>query len=226
MIHTIEYFSVLWYNCCVGKLKTPKEVIEKIITLRQEGNSISEISLDLGKSKSVVSRYIQGVNVLPSHRDILNKKQGGSKIRSEDLWKKSKILASNILGKITTRDKIILLMGIYWGEGTKNELNIINSDPILLRAFINFINNLDVSKERIKASIRIYEDINPKKAISYWSNILNLNTKQFFKVELIKGRKKGKLEFGMCRLRVEKSSKEFKLLMSLINNAKEQIMLL
>ena len=41
---------------------------------------------------------------------------------------------------------------------------------------------------------------------------------------MVKGSKKGKLEFGMCRLRVEKNSKEFKLLMSLINVVKKYIM--
>jgi hypothetical protein len=210
----------------VGKLKTAENIIEKIINFRKKGYSISEISSNTGKSKSVVSRYIQNVKVLPEYISVLKRKQGGSKVRSDDLWLKSKISASKIIKNLEPRDKIILLIGIYWGEGTKSELNIINSDPILLRAFIEFIKEFDVIKNRIKASIRIYSDISADKAIDYWSNILNLSRDQFFKVELIEGKKKGKLEFGMCRLRVEKSSKEFKLLMSLINNVKDQIMLL
>jgi hypothetical protein len=210
----------------MGKLKTSEKIIKKIIALRQKGNSISEISLDVGKSKSVVSRYIQGVSILPAYRDILIKKQGGSKVRSEDLWEKSRISALNILGGITTRDKMILLMGIYWGEGTKNELNIINSDPMLLRAFIEFIKDFNVSRERIKASIRIYDNIDYEEALNFWSRTLGLKKESFFKPEIISNKKNGKFEFGMCRLRVEKSSKEFKLLMSLINNVKEKIMLL
>lgn len=210
----------------MGKLKTAENIIEKIINFRKKGYSISEISSNTGKSKSVVSRYIQNVKVLPEYISVLKRKQGGSKVRSDDLWLKSKISASKIIKNLEPRDKIILLIGIYWGEGTKSELNIINSDPILLRAFIEFIKEFDVIKNRIKASIRIYSDISADKAIDYWSNILNLSRDQFFKVELIEGKKKGKLEFGMCRLRVEKSSKEFKLLMSLINNVKDQIMLL
>lgn len=208
----------------MGKIKTSEVVINKIINLRKKGYSISEISLDIRKSKSVVSRYIQGVEVLPRYKEVLIKKQGGSKIRSEDLWKKSKIDASKILKEISSRDKLILLIGLYWGEGTKNELNIINGDPVLLRAFINFIKDFGVSKERIKASIRIYDNISYKKALYFWSNMLDLNSDSFFNPEIVKGKKNGKFEFGMCRLRVEKSSKEFKLLISLINNIKEQIM--
>lgn len=210
----------------MGKLMTSHKTINKIVNLREKGYSITEISSRVNKSKSVISKYIQNVNVLPEYKEILKRKQGGSKVRSEDLWIKSKILASKILGKIEKRDKMILLMGIYWGEGTKNELNVINSDPILLRAFINFVGDLGVSRDRIRASIRIYDNINYSDALSFWSNILDLNKNSFFKPEIIKGNKKSKFEFGMCRLRVKKSSKEFKILMSLINNAKEQIMLL
>lgn len=94
----------------------------------------------------------------------------------------------------------------------------------MLRAFIDFIKEIGVAKNRIKASIRIYNDINQNEAIAYRSNILNLNKDQFFNIELMGGNKKGKLKFGMCRLRVEKSSKEFKLLMSLINVVKNRIM--
>lgn len=208
----------------MGKLKTAEKIIKEIINLRKKGYSISEISLRTTKSKSIVSKYIQGVEVLPEYRATLKKKQGGSKARSDDLWLKSKMFASKIIKKLQVRDRIVLLIGIYWGEGTKSELNIINSDPVLLRAFINFIEEFGVTKKRIKASIRIYNDINPEEAITYWSNILNLNKNQFFKIEIKNGKKKGKLEFGMCRLRVEKSSKEFKLLMSLINVVKDHIM--
>lgn len=48
--------------------------------------------------------------------------------------------------------------------------------------------------------------------------------KKIQKIDIIQGKKVGKLKFGMCRLRVEKSSKEFKLLLSLINVIKEHIM--
>lgn len=220
----MEHFSVLWYTSTVGKLKTSEKIINQIINLRKRGHSVSEISFQVGKSKSIVSRYIQNVEVLPEYISVLRKKQGGSKQRSNDLWLESKVLASKIIGKLESRDKLILLIGIYWGEGTKSELNIINSDPVLLRAFIDFIGELGVSKERIKASVRIYRNIDKNEAISFWSNILDLNKSHFFNTEIIDGNKKGKLEFGMCRLRVEKSSKEFKLLMSLINVVKNEIL--
>ena len=208
----------------MGKPQTSKRCISKIINLRRRGKSISEISLYTGKSKSVVSKYIKGIKVLPEFELVLIRKQGGSKTKSEDLWLESKKNAQKYIKKLKPRDKIFLLIGIYWGEGTKKELNIINSDPILLRAFIDFVKEIGVKEDRIKASIRVYNDINQNEAINYWSKILTLKKDQFFKIEVIEGKKKGKLKFGMCRLRVEKSSKEFKLLMSLIDVIKNCIL--
>ena len=127
----------------MGKIKTSDKIISKIVELRSMGNSISEISLFTGKSKSIVSKYIQGVKVLPEYRLLLKRKQGGSKFKSENLWNESQNNAQKIIKKLELRDKIFLLVGIYWGEGTKRELNIINSDPVLLLAFINFIKDLE-----------------------------------------------------------------------------------
>jgi len=208
----------------MGKLRIPKKDISKIKNLRSKGYSVSEISKYIGRSKSTVSKYIQRVKILPQFESILKRKQESSKTRSEDLWLESKKNAQKLIKKLYLRDKIFLLVGIYWGEGTKKELNIINSDAILLKAFIEFIKEIGVTKNRIKASVRIYNDINHNKAIDYWANILDLKKDQFFRVETIKGKKKGKLEFGMCRLRIEKSSKEFKLLISLINVIKSHVM--
>ena len=208
----------------MGKLKTSEKIISRIVELRSKGYSISEISLVLTKSKSIISKYIQGVKILPEYESLLKSKQGGSKFRSERLWLESKNKAQEIIKEINFRDKVFLLIGIYWGEGTKRELNIINSDPVLLCAFIDSIKGIGVTKDRIKASIRIYNDINKDQAIKYWSNILKLNKNQFFNTEITNGNKKGKLKFGMCRLRVEKSSKEFKLLMSLISVVKSHVL--
>ncbi len=209
----------------MGKLKTSNKIIEEIVQLRSLGYSISEIVNSVGKSKSVVSKYIKNVLISPKYYEILKKKQGASKYRSDILWDNSKLSAKNIVKKLDSREKIILLAGIYWGEGTKRELNIINGDPILLKAFVIFIKEIGVSKDRIKASIRIYDTINYQEALSYWSDLLGIDKNRFFTVEVVKGSNKSKFKFGMCRLRVEKSSKEFKLLMSIIEVLKEQIML-
>lgn len=205
-------------------VSTSLEKIRNIQALRRKGYSINEISKEVSKSKSIVSKYIQGVSVLPAFRSILIEKQGGSKFRSERDWKISKTEAVNIMGSFSKRDKIIILSALYWGEGTKTELNIINSDPYLLRVFLACIQQIGVPHVDVKATLRIYEDISAKDAIVYWSKILKLPQKQFTGVNVIYGKKKGKLKYGMCRIRVRKSAKYFKLIMSIISHMKSSLL--
>jgi hypothetical protein len=43
-----------------------------------------------------------------------------------------------------------------------------------------------------------------KKCLNFWSKVVNLPKEQFQHVSVLAGKKKGKLEFGMCRVRVSK----------------------
>lgn len=201
-------------------ITTSKEIVEKIKKLRSEGNSIFEISKIVGKSKSIVSKYIQKVKVLKHYEAILKEKQGGSKARSLKEWEKARIKSKELISNFSPKEKLLVLSCLYWGEGTKRELNIINSDPQLLRVFLSCLRDIGVSNSEIKATLRIYEDIDKKDLIKYWSNVISLPKECFKNVNILQGKKVGKLKYGMCRIRVEKSSKYFKLIMSIIEQIK------
>lgn len=95
-------------------------------------------------------------------------------------------------------------LGLYWGEGTKRGdggMRITNSDPKLLRKFIEFLEQFfNIDKNRLKFSIQIFDDIKPNNALEYWSRELNLNKKQFYKPTILKVRGDGtykyKSEYG------------------------------
>lgn len=71
--------------------------------------------------------------------------------------------------------------------------------------FIHGLTNLlGIPLSRIKIEIRLYEDLNLKKCISFWSSISGVSHKEIKSVNIINGKKKGKLEYGMCRIRVSK----------------------
>ena len=107
------------------------------------------------------------------------------------------------------------------GEGTKRELNIINSDAAMLRVVVHCLRDLGVSDTEFRARIRIYDDINKFKAIDYWAAALSLPVECFKSVNVLTGKKKGKLAYGMCRIRVAKGANYFKLIMSAIERIKE-----
>lgn len=200
---------------------TTKDIVEKIKILRSRGMSIQEISVTVGKSKSIVSRYIQGVLILPKYLEILKKKQGGSKERSRQEWVKIGAESKKIITDLTPREKLLILASLYWGEGTKRELNIINSDSAMMRVVVKCLKELGIPSSEFRATLRVYGDVNQKDAITYWSKSIDLPLQCFINVNVLSGKKDGRLKYGMCRIRVVKGGRYFKLIMSIIERIKE-----
>lgn len=205
-----------------GKPVTKSE-IHKIEQLRKTGHSLPEICNILKRGGSTVHRFAKDVAVLPEYAKILKQKQGGSIKRAEVFWEKSKLKASELLGEVKKRDKLFILAAIYWGEGTKKEFNLINSDPTLIRVALSCLKEIGVDVSDLRISIRIYDGIDIAKARRYWAKICKIKEKDILSVNILKGKKHGKLKYGMCRIRVTKSASSFKLIMSMIEFIKVQI---
>lgn len=200
------------------KVALKKREINKIKKLRKTGHTLSEIKKITGrKSNGTVWKYIKNVSILPEYQKIWKAKRGGSKSKSNREWREAKIKASSIIKQIKFFERMLILSCLYWGEGNKTELNVINSDPSMIRVIIICLKDLGIKDDELKISLRLFEDIDKKKAISFWSRILSLPKGTIQKIDVISGKKEGKLEYGMCRLRVKKGGKYFKLLMSMID---------
>ncbi len=200
-----------------------KEDILKIKHLRQTGHSLPEIMREVGRGSSTVHYHAKKIEILPDYISAYSLKQGGSRKRSRESWSKARMDAGLFIGPdISIRDKIFLLIGLYWGEGNKRELNLINSDPGIIKSFIGCLNLIGIDTDSIKIGLRVHKDINIQNAVTFWSNLLEIYPNKIRGIEVIEGKKKGKLKYGMCRVRVAKSSRYFKLLMSLIEQVKIQ----
>ena len=205
-----------------GKPVTKKEA-ETFVRLRQTGHSLPEIQKATGRGSATVFKYIQNVKVLEEYKQILRAKQGGSKARADKGWKESVQKADGLLGTLTKRDKLIILTTLYWGEGTKRELNIINSDPELLRVFIECLLLIGVTRDMLRVTLRIFEDGSENEARKYWARALKIPENSILGVNILEGKKLGKLKYGMCRVRVTKGAPHFKLIMSMIELLKSKI---
>ena len=73
----------------------------------------------------------------------------------------------------------------------------------------------------MKFGLRLHNGIDMEEAVNFWSKFLDISPNEIKHLERIDGKKKGKLKYGMCRIRVAKSAPYFKLLISLINSIKE-----
>lgn len=196
--------------------RTKQSEINQIIQLRKRGHSLSEIRKITKKSNSLVSKYIQGVAILPRYYHAWKIKQGGSKTRANIEWEKSKIIAEKIVGSLNRKEKLLIAACLYWGEGTKTELNLSNTDPNLIRIFIRCLEEIGVTKDKLRITIRIYDDLNKDKAMEFWAGVIGIQKNQILNVNVLKGKKDGKLQYGMCRIRVTKGAPYFKIIKSII----------
>jgi DNA-binding transcriptional MerR regulator len=194
--------------------------IQKIIELRKIGHSLNEIKQLTGHSSTSVYKYCREVIVADEYKEILKRKQGGGEKRAQVAWKLAQGEARKEIQNLSHRDKLIILAALYWGEGTKHELNFCNTDPEMIKVFVGCLKELGVVKSDLLVTVRIYEDLDQRKVITYWAGVLGISPASIRNVNVLKGKKVGKLQYGMCRIRVAKSAKYFKLIMSLIGEIK------
>lgn len=189
---------------------------DALVQLRLSGMSIPEICRKTGVPKTTVQRHIKGTEVPPEFLKRLKEKQGGARKRAQGLRENCLEEASEFLGALSKRDYLILLVGLYWGEGTKRDFSIINSDPKLLQVFMLCLRAANIGLERITLSLRLHSDISIKESKRFWSNTLGVPIERIGRIEVIEGKKKGKLVHGMCRIRVLSGIRERLLIQSTI----------
>ncbi|HRH55954.1 MAG TPA: hypothetical protein PK609_03765 [Candidatus Paceibacterota bacterium] len=197
--------------------RIPNDKQGEIIALRRKGMSIPEISRATNTAKTTVQRYVLGVEIPQMLLKKLKERQGGSASRASALRENRMDDVTALLGSLSQRDYFMLLIGIYWGEGTKRDLSVINSDPSLLQTFLWCLKLHGISNERISLSLRIHSDIKAAAAVSFWSKTLALPRESISRIEIIEGKKKGKLPYGMCRIRVRKGIRDRLLIQSAIS---------
>jgi hypothetical protein len=188
-----------------------------LVKLRKRGKSIPEISRETGTPITTVQRHIKGVQVPPEFQTILREKQGGSKDRAKALRENIASKSIELVGKISQREYLFLLIGLYWGEGTKMDFSVVNSDPLLIRTLIRCLEVFGISKYRLGISLRVHKGISIPRAKQFWVQTTGLPMHLIGRVEVIaEGKKKGKLLHGMCRIRVKSGIRDRLLIQSAI----------
>lgn len=79
-----------------------------------------------------------------------------------------------------------MAIGLYWGEGTKSNkyaVRLGNTDPELLKTFIRFLIELcQVQKSDLHFGLQIFTDIDPQEALAFWTQQLDVEPSQFYKI--------------------------------------------
>ncbi len=195
----------------MGKPSLSTNFVDQIKNLRSKGHSIAEISTILNLPKTTVYRYSAAVEILPEYLNVWKSKQGGSQKRMLEELEHAYLQGKNFVGVMSKKEKLLFLSALYWAEGNKKDFSLTNSDPNLISVFVNILKEeFNISNADLKISIRIYEDLNKETCLSFWSKIVGIPTDKFVSVNVLSGKKVGKLKYGMCRIRIVKGGRSLK----------------
>lgn len=206
----------------MNKHRLSAKEVAKIHDLRGNGSTVTEIAKDLDRSKSTIFEYIKGIDVPPEILRAISSRRGGSAMRAESRRRRARLRADSLVESLGEREMLIILACLYWGEGDKSEFGFSNSDPRMVKVFTDCLKRLGLGTERIKVSIRIYEDLDLDSALLYWSGVVGINKEDIVSVNILKGKKIGKLPYGMCRIRIEKGNDYFNLLTATVELISEK----
>lgn len=191
-------------------------IIEKIKFLRSKGYSVPEISREVLVGKTTVFGYIKGVKISSEYISLWLGKRGGSKERRDSKLRVALKNGESLVGNLTKKEKVLILCALYWAEGNKTDFVLTNTDPQLISVFINSLRQvLNITDDQLRISIRLYEDLDKDKSLTFWSQVVGIPKERFLSTSILSGKKKGKLEYGMCRVRVVKGGDLLKKVMSI-----------
>lgn len=201
----------------MGKLALTKKQIKIITKLRQRGHSLPEIQRFTGHGKGTIFKYIQGVQILPEFFEYWKSRRRSSTYRMMEETKRAETEARAIIQDSNRINRVLIASCLYWAEGTKKDFSLSNTDPELIKVFIQCLGEFGVKKKDLRVTIRVYEDLDIPLAIKYWAHVVGIPKGRISNVNVLKGKKKGKLKYGMCRIRVIKGGYLLKIIRSIIN---------
>lgn len=198
---------------------------EQAMSLRKLGKSYAEIEKELRIPRSTLSAWFNGSAWSQKIKEDLNcVAQANSTVRIvelnnirgehlEKLYAQARLEALEDFEVLKYHPTFVAGVMLYWGEGDKASLHrvsLTNTDPAMIKIFMVFLKDVcGISKEKIKAWILLYPDLQESDCKDYWTREAGLQNITFNKSIFIDGRHKTKrLGYGVCTVGV--SSRYFK----------------
>lgn len=176
----------------------------RAIKSRKNGNSLRDIEKKFGVPRSTLSGWFKDIKLEKKYQTKLHnnwknalKKARKKAVRWHNQQKELRIKIAenqaletllNLDNKSKPLQELALAM-LYLGEGskTKNGTVMGNSDPLILKFFVNSLLEIyNIDAQKIKCSLHLRVDQDPKILTKFWSNELNIPIKNFtsFSVDL------------------------------------------
>ncbi len=193
---------------------------EQARQLRSAGMSVKDIAKQLGIAKSSVSLWVRDIELSAEQKLVLKNKhpnydaavKGSNTNHHKALQQR---IAYQQEGRAKARESDPLHLAgcmLYWAEGakTRNSVQLVNSDPDMMRVFIRFLRqSLHVPDEQMNIRAICYTNngVSVEEIETYWLNLLELPAhclrRTTVNVQPASSRQRGrKLIYGVCVLSV------------------------
>jgi hypothetical protein len=167
--------------------------------LREQGCSIREIAKKINCAKSSVSGWVRDISLTDEQIRKLKIHQDQGRAKAANHPNSPKQTQARIRGGIIkfrakdmpTRCSIDLLKivgsALYWAEGYKASLNIVNfsnTDPHMINLMMKFLRIVcKVPEEKFRGVVHMHSSLDKNKAEKFWSLISGIPITQFHKTQ-------------------------------------------
>lgn len=156
---------------------------EQATALRMQGWSYAQIQAELGIAKSTLSGWLSDVALSDEQRaGLAQRGRDGARSRAVAIragrLRRTEVLqaeAAAEIGPLTERELFLLGVVAYWCEGSKEKpwrpttrVKFINSDPGLIRLFLEWLRVVGVDRDRLQFALSIHETADVAAAQQFW----------------------------------------------------------
>lgn len=154
-----------------------EEIVSKVRDRRKQGISLRKLGKEFSIPNTTISRWV---------RDIDTNDLNFQRARNRVVQNKAEF-SRTAKGLRVTKVLARVLAGLlYWCEGSKypasNSLAFSNSDWTLVKTFLELLRKgFDIDDKRLRLHLQLHANHNATSVVRFWSRLLGVNKKQFYK---------------------------------------------
>ncbi len=168
---------------------------EQATKLRLKGYTFGQIKRELGIAKATLSNWLSKLPLTEEQLLLLDK----NKLSSRDIavekfrntYKEKRLVRlkkiyceQEKMLPLSEKELFIAGLFLYWGEGEKKlgRVSVSNTDPKIIKFTLIWMTQaLRIPKEKIKAALHLYKDMDIEESTNFWVDVLDFSKMQFTK---------------------------------------------